>query len=489
MEEDYVDHDEDGGLSYGQYVALNVLTMVSATASIMGSASILAIHIASHRKRKRRRGGGAANNGKDMGSYERLVVALSICDIGFSLLFFMQMFFIPSTKEYAYWAIGNVTSCNVLGFFAILLGTLVITYSSALSLYFLVSIKYGWPAQKVVAWVERPVHIWALGVALLLSVVGIATDQYDVLPLSQACYFSDYEYPAIVPSSTMLNSTATATDDTSSVEMITLTSKERVFIPTALNTLHVIYWLLLAVSGVIMTYRVYRHVKIHLNRTRHTRMSTRLVVGNGNGAEGTVTGINRAASSISVTAGSGDTNNMNMNSVPQVDAQIMNVSWQAIWYCVAYTNSFFWPFGRLMVYEITGGGSQGHPLHFAFAILHHLFYPMQGAFNFFIFIRPSVLQWRKYFPQQSTLWILRQIYSGEKAVVAAEAAGRRNPRRRPPEQNPNNDDNKDASRNFCLASSSAAGSSNAPSGTNALTTGEEGPHTKDNEITLGSSLP
>ena len=76
-----------------------------------------------------------------------------------------------------------------------------------------------------------------------------------------------------------------------------------------------------------------------------------------------------------------------------------NVAWQAIWYTIAYCNTFVWPF-IFFILEMFVPRSElyGKEGTFGLYLLQVLVFscvPLQGAFNFIIYIRPKYYEWKR----------------------------------------------------------------------------------------------
>ncbi len=100
--------------------------------------------------------------------YRRLLLAVSFCDIISTIVWLSQPYFIPSDAINSYvWTFGNDATCTVLGF----LTQFTITshlYSAALSIYFLLSIRFGVREATFAKKYERWMHV-------VIILFGLAT--------------------------------------------------------------------------------------------------------------------------------------------------------------------------------------------------------------------------------------------------------------------------------------------------------------------------
>eukprot|EP00980_Cylindrotheca_fusiformis_P010750 scaffold2429_cov106-Cylindrotheca_fusiformis.AAC.1 len=103
MEIDEAENYEYNSLSAVQKNALAILPIPSALLSVLGSSIIIYMALVS-RKEKR------------WTPYNRLLVAMSICDIVSSITLGMAAFFYPKETSNKAWAFGNDASCSAIGF-------------------------------------------------------------------------------------------------------------------------------------------------------------------------------------------------------------------------------------------------------------------------------------------------------------------------------------------------------------------------------------
>ena len=93
-------------LSDSQEITLILLQIFSATLSLIGSSVIVFKILRSlHRK-------------QPSTPYDRIILGLSMCDIGASCTYAVSPFLLPKDTSNRIWAFGNETSCTWLGFLA-----------------------------------------------------------------------------------------------------------------------------------------------------------------------------------------------------------------------------------------------------------------------------------------------------------------------------------------------------------------------------------
>lgn len=132
--------------------------------------------------------------------YHRLMLVMSFFDILSSAALFIGNWAMPEDIAYEFIQhnIGNTATCDAQGFL-LLLGWLgVVISNSALSLYFLMCIKYNWSNDKLKRRLERPFHVVLLVFCLPLSIVGLVWNLYN--PTVSYCLQGLYPYQCDDPS-------------------------------------------------------------------------------------------------------------------------------------------------------------------------------------------------------------------------------------------------------------------------------------------------
>eukprot|EP00555_Chaetoceros_dichaeta_P011766 CAMPEP_0198268528 /NCGR_PEP_ID=MMETSP1447-20131203/37543_1 /TAXON_ID=420782 /ORGANISM="Chaetoceros dichaeta, Strain CCMP1751" /LENGTH=185 /DNA_ID=CAMNT_0043959611 /DNA_START=86 /DNA_END=640 /DNA_ORIENTATION=+ len=155
-------------------IILICVSAISASLSIAGSTLI--IYILSHagwRKLARLR--------------NRLVFGMSIIDIFSSAAVGFSIILTPQETECSV-GMGNQLTCNVQGFF-IQLGFAVPGYNAMLSLYFLMTIRYGIDQVTVAEKYELLMHAFVLIPPLTTAIIGAAGKMY--FSETANCWFGD----------------------------------------------------------------------------------------------------------------------------------------------------------------------------------------------------------------------------------------------------------------------------------------------------------
>lgn len=160
----------------GQEIGLYVLTMISATISIVGS-SLIAFKVFRNLSRA--------------GPYDRFLLGLSMCDIEASLTFFFTPFMLPQDTSNRAWASGNEATCTALGFFT-QLSYAAFVYNGSLSFYYLLTVRYGVKRQVMAKKYEPWLHFSVIFFFLATATIGAAIGLYNEMYLGPGCWIRDY---------------------------------------------------------------------------------------------------------------------------------------------------------------------------------------------------------------------------------------------------------------------------------------------------------
>ena len=163
-------------LSKVQDKVLSLVPTFSAVLSLWGSSNIVCMILSAKKK----------------SPYRRIVLGLSCCDLLNSFVSPWQPLLVPSATSHRIWAIGNDATCSALGFFNQFAFSSV-WYSGSLSLYFLLTVRYGVPHRVFAGKYECPLHFMSISFPLVTAITGAAMGAYnemDVeagvgLPISQ----------------------------------------------------------------------------------------------------------------------------------------------------------------------------------------------------------------------------------------------------------------------------------------------------------------
>lgn len=144
-------------LTIPQEKILSLLGVIPGFLSILGSSTIIYKNI---------------RNYGEAGPYDRLLLALSVCDIVATISFVLAPFLIPAgdfSKSARVYAIGTPGTCSALGWMT-QFGFSAIVYNGALSFYYLATVRFKVSRQRFAERYEKWIHC-----SILLFFFGTAT--------------------------------------------------------------------------------------------------------------------------------------------------------------------------------------------------------------------------------------------------------------------------------------------------------------------------
>jgi hypothetical protein len=107
---------------------------------------------------------------------------------------------------------------------------------------------------------------------------------------------------------------------------------------------------------------------------------------------------------------------------------LSRVTFRATFYCLAYINTFLWPFGyRLMVQLGSSSIEHDEPIPngvFAFDLFSYTLFPLQGFFNYILYTRHETRELSKVHPDAHCCELGWRVWKGEKAVSSNGPYGR-----------------------------------------------------------------
>lgn len=166
--------------SFRQKALLGIVARTTSSLSILGSLYIIWHNLKSD----------SGRNTRLRHVYNRVVMALSFCDLMVSGSGFVSTWAIPADDTQSFYVFnkGNEQTCNAQGFFA-QMGVGVALYNASLSLYFLLSTRYKIPNDKLAKKIEPFFHIISLGFPFITGLY--ATLQGYMNPTPTLCWIAE----------------------------------------------------------------------------------------------------------------------------------------------------------------------------------------------------------------------------------------------------------------------------------------------------------
>ena len=160
--------------SRAQELALALLPIPSAMLSVVGSSVIIYMSLSTRLQRK-------------WTPYTRLLLCLSFYDIIASTTLGMASFLRDKDTSTRPFSLGSSGTCTMVGFSNQLsYGTLF--YNGSLSLYFLLTVRFGYSNEYIARVVEPWMHIIGNGFAVSTSVVALALGAYGEMTRGAGCW-------------------------------------------------------------------------------------------------------------------------------------------------------------------------------------------------------------------------------------------------------------------------------------------------------------
>lgn len=318
-------------LTDSQESTMSILGAISGSLSILGSSLIV------YRVYKNRH---------STSPYDRIMLGLSICDIVSSFSFGLGPLLLPTDTSTRAWASGNERTCNFLGFLT-QFSFCAVWYNGLLSLYYLMTVRFGVKRQVFAKKYEPYMHCLSLAFFLSTSISGLIIGLYSELEITQGCWIG--QFPA--------GCEATDTCKGTTIGWIFA------------GLPFVVVYLGLPINNIV----IFLFVRKRLGVTDPT------------------TGEQRSPRNLRE-----EEQCLRVNEV--ATQGLMYV----IFFYVAYTPAFI-----IRVLEGLGLDGEAEEDIYPVLLLNSILLPLQGIFNVFIYVRPNYVRVRHAFPEQSRFWAIR----------------------------------------------------------------------------------
>ncbi|GFH44571.1 hypothetical protein CTEN210_01045 [Chaetoceros tenuissimus] len=124
--------------------------------------------------------------------YSRIIFALSISDIFFSLGMLLSPFMGPKDNPDALFAIGTTESCEAIGFIFIIGLALMVLYTVFLTYYFMRRIKYKVTPQTFAKKEEKYFHVIFIVFAVTVAFIGVSNGSINPQGKGNICGIGPY---------------------------------------------------------------------------------------------------------------------------------------------------------------------------------------------------------------------------------------------------------------------------------------------------------
>jgi len=171
----------EDGLTDTQMNVISFLYVFSSILSILGSSTILYKVLGDF---------------ENSNSYDRMMLGLSTFDVIASFGFALTPLLLPKETSTRPWAIGNNTTCTLLGFIT-QLGVSAVLYNMFLSFYYLLTIRYGIKRKDFASKYEMWIHGFVVLFAVMTAVVGATLGVFSEVQVGLGCWVNNYPHGCV----------------------------------------------------------------------------------------------------------------------------------------------------------------------------------------------------------------------------------------------------------------------------------------------------
>ena len=281
--------------------------------------------------------------------FHRIMLNVSIADAVWSFGNLFHALMIPSESEHGIIALGNATTCNVAGIVVGILATSSI-YSCVLSAYFFFTITRSWSEAQMRRLLGPWIHIVAWGIPTILSILVLFAGGYQ-----------PFDFNICLPG---------RSDDAS-------------IMARALGAVSSLLIVLPALVGFVLIWLMYASVRRQQIRSQRYDF-----------------------------AGPAD---------KECQQKTKAIATQGIFYSLAFFNTFmallFTAVAESFLFIGSSSATSAEEPRvrkgvFYATFLLFLMLPLQGFWNWIVYIRPNLVQWKVANPDESWWWAYRQVMSG-----------------------------------------------------------------------------
>lgn len=278
--------------------------------------------------------------------YHRLVFCMSVMDVLFSFPSAFTPWAIVRETGLPL-AVGNHATCSLAGFIGCFYCASLF-YNSYLSVYFLLSICYGWTEERLVRLLEPTTHILSIGFPLAIAIAALSTQSFNPQGVFSNCYIAGYPYTC------SFDSTVDCERGRYAKHILYCT-----FAAVAVS----------AVFGFVCTWMIYCKIRGRYSQSMRFSMATE-----------------------------------------EQQKRLTSVGIQAIMYSVVHLGMLLETIFVGVVSISPGTDSWRNTVGLCIAMfVFYVYLSSLGILNFWIFIRPRWLPWRSAFREKSMLWAIYQV--------------------------------------------------------------------------------
>ncbi|CAJ1941041.1 unnamed protein product [Cylindrotheca closterium] len=321
----------------------------------------------------------------------------------------MVTFLRPRETSRRIWAFGNDATCNFSAFIS-QTTTAGIWYQGMLSIYFLLTTRYGMKNITIAKRIEPFMHIVAIGYPLCTAIAGAAMGIYGERAGGASCYVISYDSND-VPDAWYVQEKSSMRDG-------------MVYIFYALPV--VLVTLCLTCTQLSIYLLIRRHTRKFPSQPSEDSTSSKddlsfgwSVLPMGTSQESSRSP--RCPVVLSVQSKGKNKENSTAQSTKQ-SRRLRLVCSQSFLFVISFVFCNVWNFimGIMQSRSRTQADDMGLLVkYYHFAVLQAILLPIQGLFNCLIFCRPKYLVIRLEFPREGRLWTVKRILLGDRLPQTA----------------------------------------------------------------------
>ena len=325
-------------------------------------------------------------------SYHRILLAMSLFDILYSITACLQMFLMPRETSPRITEVGNDATCTLVGFLRQLSFATFWYTGVLLSWFYLSTIVYGWKetdGTRSRSWwsrrlVEPMLHGLGICYAIITASAGAVRGWYAELDVGFGCWVNNYPRSCEVI-------------DKSTGEMGPPCLSDEIGWYIA-----GIPYIVVFLGVIFVNVRIYWHVRATtLQSQRHDFIAHNIIVSS------------TTSFSSGISENLSNHNNSRTMAVSQAQTRRMRlVATQGVLYVAAFwiTACFNAVVRIVEAYQMAETEADIYFLLIAQAIMS----PSTGFFNMLVYYRPRYLRCRQSFPEQTRFWAFRRAIYGSK---------------------------------------------------------------------------
>ncbi|CAJ1953928.1 unnamed protein product [Cylindrotheca closterium] len=398
-------------LSDAQDYVLSLLPIPASLLSIFGSVCIIRMNFQTQN-----------NKSKKRTPYNRLLIAMSVCDIIYSITLAGSIFLMPQDTSHRILASGNDETCTLAGFL-MQFSNATIIYNTMLSFYFLCIARFGISNEKISKCIEPFMHILSIGYPLITGLFGAFMGVYSEPELSNACWVNNYPEKC----GTVLLDGPGASGEACISPKIAWAFAGMWYIVALFS---------LAGNNVVICIHVWRQTRSRPARKSPTELKAAAEAELGVVNDDDDESYSLESSSLHLDnhekpntgGGSGaSVAPLEMDRVPQEGdtqlARLKLVRSQALLFVGSYLLCMLWTVTLRLVEAYAGSYEDKLAANnYVLLVLQAWFLPLQGLLNMFVYIRPKFLKRRQLNPNERMFESMMISVLGETKPMVAEGA-------------------------------------------------------------------